>query len=608
MVVGKRRDVHPLFLALVLATLPLLLLVVALQPASPARARPTQAHWSVCPAGCDFETIQQGIDGVDPGDVLDVVGNHVYTENLIITRSIILQGGCSNASCSVRLPLIYDTIINADGNGRAITIRGTGQVITPIIDGFVVTGGDATGESDHPHWGGGIGCWDAAPILRFNTIVSNVATRDEYEQGHGGGIALWNPGPGTWVRENRVISNTANPLTATRRSAYGGGLAVISGTATIWGNELWGNVANSGEEDGQGYGGGVYVLSATVTLAGNQLRANRAATGDDGYGGGVYLENSNALVADNLLHSNLGSRDDAGRGGGLSARSSQPLTLYNNIITTNTAGLIATSYGGGVFLRDCQAALEGNLVQDNLAARDAYGVGGGIRAWGGEVTLRHNWIVSNSSSIGGSGSGGGINLSSITATLEADTFLFNTATYSLTAGASGHAAYLAPTSRITIVNALIARNGALNGGQGLYLLGTGGPLSLTLVNNTIVSNASRGICCIGPITPTLVNTILWGNGTDLDCQDANITYSDIEDGEPGTGNFSQAPLFVDPAGGDFHLRPGSPCIDRGATPLTYTFVPALDWEGESRPAGNGIDLGVDEFHWQVYLPLMLRNL
>lgn len=50
-------------------------------------------------------------------------------------------------------------------------------------------------------------------------------------------------------------------------------------------------------------------------------------------------------------------------------------------------------------------------------------------------------------------------------------------------------------------------------------------------------------------------------------------------------------LFVDPAGGDFHLREGSPAIDSG-TPLPAVLT---DLDGNPRPFGNGYDVGAYEF-------------
>jgi len=43
-------------------------------------------------------------------------------------------------------------------------------------------------------------------------------------------------------------------------------------------------------------------------------------------------------------------------------------------------------------------------------------------------------------------------------------------------------------------------------------------------------------------------------------------------------------------GGDFHLGAGSMCIDQGST----TELPAMDFEGDARPAGLGPDIGPDE--------------
>ena len=49
-------------------------------------------------------------------------------------------------------------------------------------------------------------------------------------------------------------------------------------------------------------------------------------------------------------------------------------------------------------------------------------------------------------------------------------------------------------------------------------------------------------------------------------------------------------LFVDPSGGDLHLLAGSQAIDAG----TSQFAPTVDFEGDARPQGAGIDIGADE--------------
>jgi hypothetical protein len=44
---------------------------------------------------------------------------------------------------------------------------------------------------------------------------------------------------------------------------------------------------------------------------------------------------------------------------------------------------------------------------------------------------------------------------------------------------------------------------------------------------------------------------------------ANASFSNVEGGFPGAGNIDLDPLFLDAAGGDYRLLPGSPCVDAG---------------------------------------------
>ena len=71
------------------------------------------------------------------------------------------------------------------------------------------------------------------------------------------------------------------------------------------------------------------------------------------------------------------------------------------------------------------------------------------------------------------------------------------------------------------------------------------------------------------------------------------------------------PLFVDPANGDFHLLPDSPCIDAGVTQRFAEWnwwpFPPIDFEDDNRAVdgdGEGVrqaDIGADE-----YLPTLLE--
>jgi hypothetical protein len=61
---------------------------------------------------------------------------------------------------------------------------------------------------------------------------------------------------------------------------------------------------------------------------------------------------------------------------------------------------------------------------------------------------------------------------------------------------------------------------------------------------------------------SFTNSIIW-NDPDEFAGLAGATFSDVYGGAPGPGNIDEDPLFWDAEGGDFHLMPGSPCIDAG---------------------------------------------
>jgi len=122
--------------------------------------------------------------------------------------------------------------------------------------------------------------------------------------------------------------------------------------------------------------------------------------------------------------------------------------------------------------------------------------------------------------------------------------------------------------------------------------------SPTITNVTVVGNV-YGAEAYGRNVPRITNSIFWGN-SDSDVYGCQATYSCIERGGEGEGNFSQDPLFVDPENGDHHVRsergrywPGhdvwvlddvtSPCVDAGD--------PAADFSGERKPNGGRLNVG-----------------
>ena len=108
---------------------------------------------------------------------------------------------------------------------------------------------------------------------------------------------------------------------------------------------------------------------------------------------------------------------------------------------------------------------------------------------------------------------------------------------------------------------------------------------------------------------TVVNSILWGNGTAISLTTGAVltaAYSVVQGGwaGPSQGTLQIDPQFRRPAQADFRLLDTSPCIDRG-TPVG---APLIDLAGISRPKGKGYDLGALEFfeYYTVYLPFSMR--
>jgi parallel beta-helix repeat protein len=141
-------------------------------------------------------------------------------------------------------------------------------------------------------------------------------------------------------------------------------------------------------------------------------------------------------------------------------------------------------------------------------------------------------------------------------------------------------------SNPTISNCIIADNGG--SGLAMFTFRTGRYTlvnSPTIVNCTIVGNSEIGI---SEGKPTILNSIIYGNGVQITGSAAVVTYSNIQGGFPGEGNIDADPFFADPDNGDYHLKSQAGRWDRSSQSWVTDQVtsPCIDAGDPSTPPGS----------------------
>lgn len=347
-------------------------------------------------------------------------------------------------------------------------------------------------------------------------------------------------------------------------------------------------------------GAGMYTNNSALTVANCIFSYNKVAVGTTsgtgtGIGGGMYNKNSAPIVTNCTFSDNQAGNAPyykTGKGGGMYNEgyfetgfdSLGPVitgcTFSNNV--ASSMGDPQFGGGGGMYNHNCSPTIDRCTFTGNLA-----GLGGGMLNFVANPTIT-NCIFNTNSNSYSDGLGGAIyNISNaiiLNSTFYQNGWRLMPANYPPPRfrpyTALGGAIYDMRAGSI-ITNCIFIKNAAKANGGAIY--SNASRPHTTLTNSLFYENIKWWPGEGGPVTNHMA-------GANIDS--INNLY-DID------------PLLVDPAGGDFHLRFDSPCIDAGYSLKQGNYLwpqlPDTDFEGDKRIFdGDGdtvpaVDIGVDEF-------------
>jgi predicted outer membrane repeat protein len=330
--------------------------------------------------------------------------------------------------------------------------------------------------------------------------------------------------------------------------------------------------------------------------------------------GGMYNRSGRPTVISCTFADNL-----AWRGGGMRNYHSSP-SLTNCKFSNNSA----RDAGGGMYnyssspvLTDCtfseNSALNGGGIYNCLDSNPAL-----VNCTFSENSARYsgamgNYLNSNPSLSGCNFSGNSAEYGGAIRNYRSNPMLAN-CTFTNNSATGDGGAVNNNSSHPTLATCVFAKNLAAGHGGAIRNYSSSPKLSCcTIVGNSAEQNGG-GISNRKNSNPSLSNCILWLNS------DANGTNESSQiytfESEPavnqcciqgwtgtlaGSGNFGTDPKLADATANNYHLLPGSPCIDAGQ-PEYVAKADGTDVDWQPRIINGRVDIGADEYDNQRLVP------
>ncbi|WP_297212825.1 MULTISPECIES: right-handed parallel beta-helix repeat-containing protein [Thermodesulfovibrio] len=150
-----------------------------------------------------------------------------------------------------------------------------------------------------------------------------------------------------------------------------------------------------------------------------------------------------------------------------------------------------------------------------------------------------------------------------------------------------------PNSTFEIINVTV--DDTLGGNYLMYVqYGVNVPVRLLIRNSIFSGRGPNSQIYIGnSVKLEADHNLFYLPKSEIVLEHGGRNYTQKNIGKLGEGNIYGNPLFILPAwgsNGDYHLKEGSPAIDRG----TSDKAPLIDLDGKQRPQGKGFDMGAYE--------------